>query len=265
MIQVLRSKNVATRFQILVEIALSQPRINQRDIAQKLEVTPQAISDYIKELLREGLLASEGRARYRLTKEGVDWFVSMARQLRNYLTSVGQAINNISVCTAIAAGDLSEGQPVGLAMKDGLLFATALIGNGAGGVTVSPARKGQDVGVANVTGVIELEMGTVTVCKVPGIERGGSQNVDLVCLRTKVEGSRLVGAIGLEALVILRRIGVEPGYFYGVTEAVIEAAHCGQSSLVVAVDTETPGLLKRLEEEALDHEILDLRIDSAAQ
>ena len=265
MIQVLRTKSAATRFQILVEIALSQPRINQRDIAQKLEVTPQAISDYIKELVREGFLASEGRARYRLTKEGVDWFVSMARELRNYLTSVGQAINNISVCTAIADGDVSQGEPVGLVMKDGLLFATASIVKGAGGVTVSHARKGQDVGVANVTGLIELEMGKVTVCKVPGIERGGSQNVDLVGLRTKVEGSRLVGAIGLEALVVLKRIGVEPAYLYGVTEAVIEAAHCGQSSLVVSVDTETPSLLKRLEEEALDYEIHDLRIDSAEQ
>ena len=71
MAQVLRNKNLATKFQILVEIAANQPSIQQRDIAQRLNITPQAISEYIKELIKEGSLTSEGRSRYKVTTEGV--------------------------------------------------------------------------------------------------------------------------------------------------------------------------------------------------
>ena len=53
MVEILRNKNLATRFQILVEIARSGPNIQQRDIAGKLGVTPQAISEYIKQMVKE--------------------------------------------------------------------------------------------------------------------------------------------------------------------------------------------------------------------
>jgi putative transcriptional regulator len=42
MVEILQNKNSATRFQILVEIAASGPNIQQKDIATKLGVTPQA-------------------------------------------------------------------------------------------------------------------------------------------------------------------------------------------------------------------------------
>jgi len=82
MAEVLRNKNLATRFQILVEIANSGPNIQQQDIAKKLYVTPQAISDYTRQLVDEGLLISDGRSKYRLTSEGVNWVIKTLRELR---------------------------------------------------------------------------------------------------------------------------------------------------------------------------------------
>ena len=122
MVEVLRNKNLATRFQILVEIANSGPNIQQQDIARKLYVTPQAISDYTRQLVEEGLLVSDGRSKYRLTNEGVNWVIRILRELREYDTLIERAITNISVCAAVAADDLIEGQTVGLEMKDGMLF-----------------------------------------------------------------------------------------------------------------------------------------------
>ena len=52
MVEILQNKNSATRFQILVEIAASGHSIQQKSIAVKLGVTPQAISDYIRQLVR---------------------------------------------------------------------------------------------------------------------------------------------------------------------------------------------------------------------
>ncbi|GAI54332.1 unnamed protein product [marine sediment metagenome] len=69
MVEILRNKNAATRFQILVEIAAMQPNIQQRDIAKTLNVTPQAVSDYVKQLLKDGLLISRGRSRYQVSTE----------------------------------------------------------------------------------------------------------------------------------------------------------------------------------------------------
>ena len=56
MIEVLRNKNLTTKFQILVAIAEGGPDIQQRAIARELEITPQAVSDYIAQLIQEKLL-----------------------------------------------------------------------------------------------------------------------------------------------------------------------------------------------------------------
>ena len=259
MAQILRNKNLATKFQILVEIATNQPNIQQKDIARKLDVTSQAVSEYIKELVKDGWLTSDGRSRYRVTMEGINWVLKAFRELRGYAAFVEKAITNITVCTAVAHHDLFRGQAVGLEMRDGLLFATDVMGKAAKGIAVSDARKGEDVGISNIEGMIELEIGKITILKVPSVQRGGSRDVDLARLKREVDEKGLVGAIGIESLIVLRRIGIEPHYLYGVTEAAIEAAHSGLLFLIVCVDDEISRLLQRLSEEDLDYDLLDLR------
>jgi len=260
MVQILRNKNLATKFQILVEVAANQPNLQQREIASKLDVTSQAISEYIKELVKDGWLTSEGRSRYRVTQEGINWVLQTFRDLRDYSAFVGKAITNITVCTAVAHDDLSQGQAVGLEMKEGLLFTARDTGKGAKGTAVAAAKKGDDVGISNIQGIVDLEIGKITVLRVPGIQKGGSRSVDLARLKKAVTGRKEpVGAIGIEAVAALRRIGVEPHYLYGVAEAAVEAARSGLSFLIVCTEDDTPGLLTRLREANLDYEVLDLR------
>jgi len=180
------------------------------------------------------------------------------KELRAYLIFVERSITNITICTAVSDHDLSQGQAVGLKMKNGLLFATNALGKAAKGLAVTNARKGEDVGVSNIEGIIEFEIGRITILKVPGIQRGSSRNVDLARLKKEISRKELVGTIGIEALIALRRIGIEPSYLYGVTEAAIEAAHSGLSFLILCTDDDIPNLLKRLEEHNLSYEILDL-------
>jgi putative transcriptional regulator len=145
-------------------------------------------------------------------------------------------------------------------MKDGLLFASDVIsGKGAKGITVTEAKKGQDVGIRNVEGVIKLEPAKVMIGKVPNVQDGGSGSTDLARLKREVKEARLVGALGMEALVALMQIDVKPDYVHGVREAAIEAAYCGLSSLVVCSDDKVSILVQRLAEENLDYEIVDLR------
>ena len=259
MAQILKSKNLATKFQIMVEIAAHQPNIQQKDIAPRLGITSQAVSEYVKELIKDGWLSSEGRSRYKVTKEGVDWILQMSRQLHSYAWFVSKVVADISTTTAIADSDLSVGQPASLYMKDGLLFASAVIsGKGAKGTAVTEAKKGQDVGIRNVEGVIKLEPAKVMIVKVPNVQDGGSRSTDLARLEREVKGARLVGVMGTEALVALMQIDVKPDYVHGVREAAIEAAYCGLSFLVVCSDDKVAILVQRLKEENLDYQIRDL-------
>ena len=260
MAQILKSKNLATKFQIMVEIAAHQPNIQQKDIAPRLGITSQAVSEYIRELIKDGWLSSEGRSRYKVTKEGVDWILQMSRQLHSYAWFVSKAVADISTTTAIADSDLSVGQPASLYMKDGLLFASDVIrAKGAKGITVTEAKKGQDVGIRNIEGVIKLEPAKLTIGKVPNVQGGGSRSTDLARLKREVKEAKLVGAMGTEALVALMQIGVKPDYVHGVREAAIEAAYCGLSSLIVCSEDKVSLLVQRLEEENLVYEIVDLR------
>ena len=259
MAQILKSKNLATKFQIMVEIAAHQPNIQQKDIALKLDITSQAVSEYIRELIKDGWLSSEGRSRYKVTKDGVNWILQMSRQLHSYTWFVSRTVADISTTTAIADSDLSIGQSTSLYMKDGLLFASEVMGGkGAKGIAVTEAKKGQDVGIGSVEGVIKLESAKVTIGKIPNVSDGGFRNTDLARLKREVKEARLVGTMGTEALVALAQIGVKPDYVHGVREAAIEAAYCSLPFLVVCSEDKASFLVQRLEEENLDYEIIDL-------
>ncbi len=257
--QILRSKNLATKFRILLQIAATQPNVQQKAVAAKLGITSQAVSEYVKELMGDGWLDSQGRSRYKVTREGVDWILRMARELHSYTSFVSKVVSDISTSTAIAESDLSAGQSVSLHMKDGLLFASSLRSErGARGTTVSEARKGEDIGVSNVEGVIGLKVGEVTIGKVPNVQGGGSKDTDLARLKVELEKADLVGVIGVEALVALKNTGTRPDYRYGVREAAVEAASCGLSFLVLCAEDAVPGLAQRLEEQGLEYKMLNL-------
>ena len=256
--EILRNKNSATRFQILVEIAACGPAIQQKSIAAKLGFTPQAISSYIHQLLDEELVISTGRSTYKVSTIGVNWMLKVLRELHDYVSLVQQSVTNITACAAIAEHNVSQGQPVGLKMKDGLLFATNQIDEGARGIAVSSVRQGDDVDVSDIKGLVELTRGEITILRVPSMQKGGSRQVDLKRLQAQVNKSQQVGAIGIEALIALRRAEIEPRYLYGVTEAAMEAARCGLSFIVICTDDAIAGLINRLQEGNLNYELIDL-------
>ena len=71
--KVFKKKGELTRFQILAEIAKQQPHLRQKDIAEKLGITIQAVSENIKSLTDDGFVEiREGTARYHITKRGIE-------------------------------------------------------------------------------------------------------------------------------------------------------------------------------------------------
>jgi putative transcriptional regulator len=255
---ILRSKKESTRFQILVEVAAHQPDVRQKEIANKIGITPQAVSEYIKELVSEGLLYSDGRVRYRVTKLGVEWVLERALDLKKYARYVMEDIvSHVSVATAVSNENFKKGYTVSLHMENGLLYASSENGN-VTGTTISDAKKGEEIGVTDLKGMIELPEVSIIICKVPRVERGGSRSVDLAMLKKHSKDKPYIAAIGVEALISLKKINILPNILFGAKESVVEAAFHGLSSLVVSVDEEIPSLLNRFETEGLNYEVVDL-------
>jgi len=237
----LADKRTASRFRILAEIADRQPAVSQGEIADAVGVTSQAVSEYIRELVDDGLVEKEGRSRYRVTKEGVDWLFRESKSLRRYVDHVtDDVLESLQEDAAIAVDDISAGESVSLSLRNGMLHATPGDEGPATGVATTDAGAGTDVGVTGFEGVIDMAPGTVTVYQVPPVRAGGSRNVDETALTAACEDADLVLASGVEAVVALRETDHPPAVAAAAGEVASEAAGRGQE-VVVAVTRDEVG------------------------
>ena len=237
----LADKRTATRFRVLVEIADRQPAVSQGEIADAVGVTSQAVSEYIRELVDDGLVTKEGRSRYSVTKEGVDWLFQQAKSLQRYAEHVtGDVLGTVQEDTAIATGPIEAGEAVTISVQDGLLHATPGESGPATGVATTDAAEGTDVSVTSFEGVIDMTAGTVSVVQIPPAREGGSRVVDTGRLVDSCGSADLVVAAGVEAVVSLREIDREPAVTVAAGEVAAAAAAVGQRAVVVA-STDTIG------------------------
>lgn len=256
---VLASKRAATRFQVLAEVADKQPAISQREIADAIGITTQAVSEVLRELVDEGHVSKHGPGRYEVTTEGVDWLLTELETLDAYLTHVAEEVlGTVDHETAIATDDIEAGDAVSLSMRDGTLYAAPGAGEEeARAVAVTAAGAGEDVGVSNWEGVIDYELGTVTVVSVPDVRDGGSRAVDADALSGRVATADLVAAAGVEATAALDAAGCQPDVRYGTPLAVQEAALRGMDVLLVCVASRVGEHTERLREFDIVHEVVD--------
>lgn len=255
---VLRSKRSATRYQILVQIAERQPAVSQREIADDIGITAQAVSDYLQGLTEEGYVRSPGRGRYEVTKEGVDWLIGRTDELREFVTHVSEdVIGQVEIETAIAAADIAAGDAVSLSMRDGVLRATPGTAGSTTAVAVTAAAAGEDVGVTDFEGVLDYDLGRVTAISIPRVQDGGSAAVASETLLGHADDCDLVATAGTEALVAARAAGLDPDVRFGTPQAVSEAAVRGLDVLLVAVADDLSAHLDRLREHNVSYEVVD--------
>lgn len=257
MTDVLEDKREITRLQILVEVAENQPAVSQKEVADSIGVTPQAVSEHMSSLVEEGLVNKRRRGRYEITKEGADVVLSHAESLEEYVEHVmEEVVGRVFVDTAVADGEVEEGEEVSLSMRDGFMRAAPGDCEPPKARAVTDAEEGDDVGVTEFDGIIEFESGTVTVVRVPSVEDGGSRAVEAEALAETVAVEEPVYALGTEAAVALEKAGVEYRR-HAVAEAAVEAARNGVSSTVVAVEGRIGSLTDELSAEGIEYETAD--------
>jgi putative transcriptional regulator len=255
---VLRSKRDATRYRILVQIAERQPAVNQREIADAIGITSQAVSDYIRGLVEEGYVDKGGRGRYEVTKEGVDWLISRTDELRSFVAHVSEdVIGQVDIETALATTDIAEGETVSLTMRDGVLHAMSGGAGSATAVAVTHADAGRDVGITNFAGVVDYDLGTVTVISIPQVQHGGSSVVDFAEISSMAAEHDLVAVAGAEALATARAAALEPDIRFGSVEAVQEAATKGLDVLLLSATDALSSHTDKLREGNISYEVVD--------
>jgi putative transcriptional regulator len=235
MVDVLANKRAATRFRVLVEIAERQPAVSQEEIAEAVGVTSQAVSEYIRDLVEDGLVEKEGRSRYRVTTEGVDWTLQAATDVRRFADHVTEDIlGSVREDAAVATARITEGDTVTLSMGEGLLHASPDVDGAATGVATTDAETGDVVGVTGFEGVIDLEPGEVSVLQVPSVRSGTLDDDELASLRDTCADTELVVAAGVEAVGALRSVDVDPVSHFAAGEVAADAASRGLDVVVVA-------------------------------
>jgi len=232
--------------------------VSQGEIADAVGVTSQAVSEYIRELVDEELVEKEGRSRYRVTKEGVDWLLREATDVRRFADHVTEDIlGSVQEDAAVATDRIAEGDPVTLTLVDGLLHATPGETGPATGVATTDSEAGGDVGVTGFEGIIDLDPGSVTVVQVPPVRSGGSRAVDSDTVAAACDEAGVVTASGVEAVVALDRAGVDPDATFAAGEVAADAAGRGVDAVVVATADNVGRVTDALRDADAPYEVTD--------
>lgn len=252
----LKNKKNSTKFQILVEVAANQPNVKQKDISKKLEITPQAVSEYIREMIEEGLVYSPAKGKYSITKEGTDYILSSLNDLKAYTKEIlDNVIRSIDISTAIASKDVKKGEKLGLYLKDGILYAGTNINSESTGIAVCDALKGEDVGISEIKGIIRMDIKEITILLVPSIKNGGSRRVDYNKLKNFVRGKEFISAYDLESYVSLNKINVNIDSFFGSVASVCDAAEHGLKTLFVCTNDNIINIINELNRKNLKYKV----------
>ena len=206
-LKLLRDKAAITRLLILAELE-REPGITLSEIATRLDITVQAVSAYAKELVADGLLAEAGPQR--VTPKGLQTLHEGVRQLRGAVDAVATPLAVIRVASAVAATKVKAGERVGLVMQDGELHARARVRATSMGRALNDAEPGEEVVATDLTGLVELAPGRITVVALPSPLEGGVARVDLPRLRGMLKDlprAHKTAALGTGARVLAQRLG----------------------------------------------------------
>lgn len=263
--RLLRDKAGLSRLLVLLELQRGTTT-RLRDLAERLGMTVQGVSNYVAELEREGLVrAAQGR--YALTPRGVQQLQERLAELKAFTDLAYQRLSVVEECSALAAGQVREGQAVGLFLEQGLLVARPGKASPSQGVAAHAAARGELLHVRGLSGLVALRRGRLAVVKVPAFG-GKATRRAAVALRRWVqrEGPARVGAVGTEAQVLARAAGLEPHFEFAPTHAAHHAAQLGLDVALLAGPDQVRFVtaeLERLNEDAPEpvrYELRELRV-----
>lgn len=260
-----KKRGSLTRFQILSEISKQNPNLKQKDLADILGITIQAVSENIKTLIEEGLITSkDGRSPYKITQKGIDNVKKNAITLRKYSDSVLETMNHFkTVWPAIAAEKLKEGQQVGLYMDDGVLYASSKPAS-ATGTVLKDAEKDMDVALGGLNGIIDMKTGEAIIITLPTVKAGGSEASDINLIKKIYErgtehGQSIdkIAVVGTVSRAIANKLDLPVDIEFAAATGTANACRKGLNVLVLVVGDMSKTFIRELEEEKIKFNVID--------
>lgn len=265
--KIFKKRGEMTHFQILSEISKQEPHLRQKDIAERLGITVQAVSENIKTLIDEGYITSkDGRAPYKISQKGIAKVKKDAINLRKYSDDVLETMNYYkSIWPAISNEDLKEGEQVGLFMEDGILFANKSKQSACAEV-LCDVKIGEDVPLTSLTGMIDLEVGQVIIVTLPTIKQGGSRSTDFELIKSLyevefkkwgIEKIDKFGAMGTVSRAVANKLNIPIDIEFAISPSTISAAKKGLNVMVMVVGDMAKGIVKNLEDEGIKFNVVN--------
>jgi len=155
----LRERRGFTTLLILKEIA-QDPNERASTLAEKLGISIQAASDYLKEMQMADLIERYGSG-YRPTEKGVQYLQEGISALREFILDACESVSVLKVAEAIAFRDLTQGERVNLQMVNGFLYAGGPDFCGSTGVVVEDCKEGEIAQIKDLDGIIEHSVGII--------------------------------------------------------------------------------------------------------
>ena len=211
---------------VLTELARGEKKLSK--IAESLGITVQAVSEAVQNLRARGYVLKDNR----LTPDGAAYLEQEIENLGLFVRRGYDSITRMKVIEAIAGDDIKKGENVGLFMEQGVLMAYPEMESSSTGTAVNDASKGEDVGVTETDGIVDLKHGSVKVVVLPSISRGGSRVVDYEMLKPLVEQGDIVCSVDYVSLVSLKKMGVRPDIVHAPVESTV---YCTRSGLNVVM------------------------------
>ena len=269
--EILQKRGALTHFQILGEISKQEPNLKQKDLAERLNITIQAVSENIKILTEKGYITSnDGRAPYKITQKGIAKVKKDAIILRKYSDSVLETMTYYkSVWPALAKEDLKEGDEVGLYMEDGKLYASLNAQTSAFADVILDTKKGFDVSLTNLKGTIDIKNSKVLIVTLPLIKDGGSRSADMKLVKEiytekyknyGFESLDKVAVIGTVSHAVANNLNIPIDIEYGVTSATVSAIRKGLNIFILCVGDMTKNITKELEDNDIQYQVIDTKL-----
>lgn len=214
-----------TLTQLMILIKLGDGIDKPAAIAKGIGITIQGVNYHLKILRKRGFIDDENQ----ISKIGFSFLENGLSSLRDFVSENMAKIDNIVTWEAISDEDLGKGETVGIYMKNGYLHASRSITDPKG-VTKIPARAGEIVAVTSISGIVNVQMGSVSISVLPVIEEAGEIGVIIDYVKSQISGSDLVAVIGEEAFYAVTKAGSKPDLEFASLNGVFEAAIRGLNS-----------------------------------
>jgi len=263
--KILRDVREATKLLILRELTTHR-HSRLRTLAEKLDITIQGVSEYMKLMTKDGLVRNVD-GEWRATRKGVELLQADFIALRDFVESSIKGMDIVDTCKAIAGENVREGEGVGLFMETGDLVAYPGRDSSSKGTAAHSASKGEVLAVRELEGIVRLHPGKITIFRIPSARGTHARRFDVrkagkLLKRIEVD---VVATSDLAGRVLARKVGLDVDISFSVLPAALEAAQRGLNVLVLCPEDRVAEFIGGIEEsnaaleDKIAYETLSLR------